>query len=278
MNLAYHIAMVEAGGPGSGCNPAAGKCGRPAGASSDEDVEKKLTSKPVTSSSYLDMEGANAATTRLVKLQDDGRGVFKTDEGKWNEVAAYEIAKAVGMGDLVPPTVMRTINGEEGSLQQFQEGSHRMKAGEVMSAPDLARAVAFDLMIGNLDRHGGNFLIGADGKLRLIDNGLAFSARSAVVAKDSHFLYMLASGKTFSGTKIKLTDLDNVPSPKSLAAAIERKIPEIKESVRKLEDENGDTLEAYAGAFAQQAVKELAPHDSWKEMGQRIGYIVDDEN
>ncbi|MDE2101643.1 MAG: polynucleotide kinase [Patescibacteria group bacterium] len=32
MNLSSHISMVEAGGPGSGCNPAAGKCGRPTGA------------------------------------------------------------------------------------------------------------------------------------------------------------------------------------------------------------------------------------------------------
>jgi hypothetical protein len=38
---------------------------------------------------------------------------------------------------------------------------------------DLARASAFDVLVGNTDRHSGNWMLGK-GKISLIDNGLAF--------------------------------------------------------------------------------------------------------
>jgi hypothetical protein len=39
----------------------------------------------------------------------------------------------------------------------------------------VARAAAFDYLVGDTDRHEGNWMVRADGKLVLIDNGLSFA-------------------------------------------------------------------------------------------------------
>ncbi len=60
-------------------------------------------------------------------------------------------------------------------------GEKEMYDGE----KDLARAAAFDFLIGHTDRHTGNWMV-KEGKLRLIDNGLAF----ATVPPKPHGNYM----------------------------------------------------------------------------------------
>ena len=83
-----------------------------------------------------------------------------------NQVVAYEIARLLGIRN-VPPTVLRTIDGTEGSLQLWIENA-RMEGDrrrEKLKFPDVERArrqVAdmdvFDALINNLDRTQGNFL------------------------------------------------------------------------------------------------------------------------
>jgi len=109
------------------------------------------------------------------------------------EVAAYEIAQLLGL-DRVPPVVLRTIDGDEGSLQLWMEGTRteasRLEAKE--APPEVASWVlqrrlmeAFDLLILNEDRHQGNVLADEQGKLWFIDHTRAFQRVPAVISSIS---------------------------------------------------------------------------------------------
>jgi len=170
---------------GGGLSPSGGGSATPGGESSSTS-ESSLRSGSVSSAQNMYSNSVNEVY--LVKFEDGTEGVFKagSDEplrlrksipdrkGYLREAAAYEVAKVVGMDDLVPPTVVREVNGKEGSLQLFCSGvpamAHR-PLGRYDGEVDSKRAAAFDFIMGNTDRHLGNWLVKGD-KLRLIDNGL----------------------------------------------------------------------------------------------------------
>jgi hypothetical protein len=97
-----------------------------------------------------------------------------------HEVGAYEIDKVLGL-DMVPPTILRSLEGEEGSLQLWVHGCETL--GTVRDrAPDspewrhqALRMRAFDYLIQNGDRNPGNVLVDARWELVLIDHTRAFS-------------------------------------------------------------------------------------------------------
>lgn len=159
---------------------------------------------------------------QLIRTEDGQRGVFKPSSGEkytgrdnygneWpvrqglpsttgtyakREVAASSIADVLGMGDLVPSTVFREVDGELGSVQayvsdanvagdQFNESKSPFDGEE-----DAARAATFDYLIGHMDRHLGNWLISSGDKLALIDNGLAFPVKYAPTDVAPNVLHM----------------------------------------------------------------------------------------
>lgn len=102
-----------------------------------------------------------------------------------NEVNSYRMAKALGgkYAELVPETVIREINGSIGSFQRQVDWSiSPVNYEETPSLKeDVRRAAIFDFVIGNLDRHGDNFLYGEPSEdsdsnhcIRLIDNAFSF--------------------------------------------------------------------------------------------------------
>jgi uncharacterized repeat protein (TIGR03843 family) len=108
-------------------------------------------------------------------LWDFRPGLFK------RELAAWHLSEALGWG-LVPPTVAREGPLGEGSLQLFvhadfeqhyftlrQEAAHRER---------LQQVCAFDLVANNADRKSGHCLLGPDGLVYAIDNGLCFHAEA----------------------------------------------------------------------------------------------------
>lgn len=127
----------------------------------------------------------------FVEFKDDGAGVFKPKSGETlkaegiergtfykRERAAYLVDRFFGFG-LVPPTVIREIDGDIGSVQQFIPTPHLFiydipfeERGKLRE--DLTALWFFDYIIWNSDRHAGNFLIKAD-KVYAIDNGCAFA-------------------------------------------------------------------------------------------------------
>jgi hypothetical protein len=149
-----------------------------------------LESAPVMSVYTLN-GGRNVS--RIVAFEDGTSAVFKPAWGEnpdmrvhikdryyAREAAASKLAHMLGLGHLVPATVVRVIptgggdSGDVGCLQRFVPNAQLgIRAGQGDSFQDVAMAGAFDYLIGNTDRHGGNWLVNG-GKLTLIDHGHCF--------------------------------------------------------------------------------------------------------
>jgi uncharacterized repeat protein (TIGR03843 family) len=129
--------------------------------------------------------------TFLVEATLDGvttLGVYKPQRGErplWDfprglyrrELAAWHLSEALGWG-LVPLTVPREGPYGEGSVQLFVKADfeqHYFTLREDARHHDrLRRICAFDLVANNADRKSGHCLLGEDGAVYAIDNGLCF--------------------------------------------------------------------------------------------------------
>ncbi len=116
------------------------------------------------------------------------QGVYKPVEGErplWDfpaglhkrEIAAFELSRTLGW-NLIPPTVNRDGPFGEGSVQlyvptDYDEHYFTLRE-EPAHHPWFQRLCAFDFIINSTDRKGGHILLGDDGRLYAIDNGLAF--------------------------------------------------------------------------------------------------------
>ena len=104
------------------------------------------------------------------------------------EVAAYELSRLLGI-DNVPPAVMRTLDGEQGSLQLWVEEAmgvrERLAQGidarhEKLWMFQKQNMQVFDNLIYNFDRNPGNMLIDSGGKLWFVDHTRAFKILPAL--------------------------------------------------------------------------------------------------
>lgn len=147
--------------------------------------------------------GINAV--ELVQLSNGLNAIWKPSSGESSkdlrelmepmfqarrERAAYLIDKHMGHHAGAPPTAYRALDGRVGCLQLYVPGKSASelgleklgKYGERVSVlnehvtAEAKRPIAlFDQVIGNLDRHGGNFLVvptGSSNALVPIDHGL----------------------------------------------------------------------------------------------------------
>jgi len=129
--------------------------------------------------------------TFLVELALDGTttlAVYKPERGErplWDfppglykrEVAAFLLSEALGWG-IVPLTVIRDGPYGEGSFQHFVHADfeqHFFTLVEDAAHHDhLRRICLFDLLANNADRKSGHCLLGPEGAVYAIDNGLTF--------------------------------------------------------------------------------------------------------
>ncbi len=109
---------------------------------------------------------------------DDAREGVPDDTFYKREAAASLVADILGFGDLVPQTTIRKVDGRIGSAQQYvpdaipaEETDDPRGYGSPQAS---ARAAVFDYIIGQMDRHSGNWLVTPDWKIVLIDNGFSF--------------------------------------------------------------------------------------------------------
>jgi uncharacterized repeat protein (TIGR03843 family) len=93
------------------------------------------------------------------------------------EVAAYLLSEALGWG-LVPPTLEREGPLGPGSLQAFISADFEQHYFTLRDDPArhdrLRQICAFDLVANNADRKSGHCLLGPDGGIYAVDNGLTF--------------------------------------------------------------------------------------------------------
>jgi hypothetical protein len=181
------------------------------------------------------------AGTRKLTLERDGvrvHAAFRTvDEGELAgaaarraefalfrdfygfEVAAYRLDRMLGLG-LVPPTVLRVVGGERGSVQLWIEGASTaaMALDQGLNRPprgayrEQLRMRVFDSLIYNFDRHYNNFLYDPEGRLWLIDHTRSFKRlpfvpdRDRIAACDRE-LYLALRNLDFDSLRRELGDV-----------------------------------------------------------------------
>ena len=148
--------------------------------------EELLLTAEVIDAAPVGKGGLKPARVYLRRGDQRVEAVFKSilparRQGFWEshqaEVAAYELDKLLGLG-MVPPTVVRQIEGKTGSLQLWVDGCREWKESAqepqaVEQNPSISRMKTFDNLIGNWDRQG-NILIDPNQNLILIDHSRAF--------------------------------------------------------------------------------------------------------
>lgn len=156
--------------------------------SKDNETEKRLATREVVDRRNL---GGGINVSEIIELKDDGKAVFKPKEGEHEfydykvgslykrERAAYLVSRFLDLG-LVPPTVIKEVDGRIGSAQEFVPGTmpfllpqKEFKKFLRNHNEELIKLWLFDYIIWNADRHGNNLLI-KDNKVIAIDNGLSF--------------------------------------------------------------------------------------------------------
>ena len=138
----------------------------------------------------------------VVKFKDGTKGIFKPKFGEQNslrwmltdkgddgflytrEVMAFNLDDQFLKWNIVPETVERTVNGKIGSLQKWITEKNVTVAHDVnrisvldtfRKTQDAEKMYLFDVLIGNADRHAGNYLINnSTFKGFAIDNGNSF--------------------------------------------------------------------------------------------------------
>jgi hypothetical protein len=173
----------------------------------DEALLDFLRTADVISMEEIGMGRSGAQKIRLEKDGQQANAVFRTVDKRESSVttltgkkyrnfrdsyrfecAAYELSRILGM-DNVPACVLRTIDGDEGSVQIWVENAMteggRVDAG--LPAPGGVRwfqqtqlMYLFDALVFNFDRNSGNVLIDEQGKIWFIDHTRSFSMEDEV--------------------------------------------------------------------------------------------------
>jgi uncharacterized repeat protein (TIGR03843 family) len=146
-------------------------------------------------------------------LWDFPPGLFR------REIAAYLLSETLGWG-LVPPTVPRAGPFGEGSIQLFVDADFEQHYFTLQPEPahhePLRRMCAFDLLANNADRKSGHCLLGRDGRIYGIDNGLTFH----VEPKLRTVIWDFGGEPVPASILADVTRLADEPLPDALAALL----------------------------------------------------------
>lgn len=117
----------------------------------------------------------------IYKPEAGERPLWDFPNGLWRrEVASFELSRLLGY-DVVPPTVARADAPlGPGSLQyfvtaRFEEHYFTIRE-DTRHLPRLRAICVLDIVSNNTDRKAGHCLLGTDGLVWAIDNGLSFHA------------------------------------------------------------------------------------------------------
>ena len=173
------------------------------------------------------------------------------------EVAAWKVATLVGMDDLVPAVVTRDVEGlGYGVAAEFHEGTEARKMRDVHGDypygdhKTIARAAAFDYVIGNEDRHAGNWLAKNErGKgITLIDHNLTFPEGPYYASNQNYVKRAHSLDENLS---------DEGLAPKDMAAPYLAAQKQIEETLKKLGLE-----ESVPGVIDR--IKKLSRESDWR--------------
>ncbi|HBW73824.1 MAG: hypothetical protein UX10_C0011G0009 [Candidatus Magasanikbacteria bacterium GW2011_GWA2_45_39] len=120
--------------------------------------------------------------------------------GHLREWLAGFVAKSCGVERVVPPTVIREVDGRVGSVQAWAKGELAVSVFDwehKAQSRDMETIAFLDYILDNADRHTSNFLIDNDGRLSAIDHGAILSLKQENGALRS-FPLRVVSGKPIS--------------------------------------------------------------------------------
>lgn len=125
--------------------------------------------------------GIHSENTFLVQMRDGSEWFYKVGVGEErDELFAYELA-ALLFGEVVPEVRLADLGKGIGSIMRKVDGVQAKRVDGLHAwmhtsdaiLHDLANMTILDFLIGNTDRHEGNWFLQHDGRIRAIDNGFA---------------------------------------------------------------------------------------------------------
>ena len=164
---------------------------------SDRDLREILATADIIDSKFI---GRGSTRPRLLELKRNGttqRGIYKSVEVEeaetvdryQHEMAAYRLDRALGL-DIVPVTVLRELDGQVGSVQEWVEGAIDQEAAQAYdltlfetdeAIEQMAKAAIFDALIGNHYRKPDDILCLIGGhRFYFVDHSKAFSSSSEI--------------------------------------------------------------------------------------------------
>jgi hypothetical protein len=188
----------------------------------------------------------------MIKKLGPGRVQHHFRDHHANEVAAYELSKLLGL-DAVPPTVARSIDRRDGSLQLWIENAETEASFRERPHPpqeqarhrlQLQQMQVFDNLIHNIDRNLGNYLSDARGRVWYVDHTRSFMrvgelpAAEVVVGVDQGFFDRL---RTVTDASLTQALEDHLPAPE-VRTLLERRRALVSLLERRLEAHPGEVL------------------------------------
>ena len=163
-------------------------------------VKVKELSTGVTNSRRASLVDGTIEHDAHVQSIDEAKSVFQGDRGtemnfrdtwKYN-VAAYRLARILGIGDMVPPSIERSVSGNSSAVTWWIDNSMMEvdRRKKHMEAPDMDAwnremyvVRVFDQLIYNTDRNLQNLLIDPNFHIWMIDHTRAFRMQTTLKEK-----------------------------------------------------------------------------------------------
>lgn len=215
-----------------------------------EVAEQQLRDPEATIVARRRLQGSNHV--ELVTLSNGATAVWKPERFRsktifrenipsgqigQREEAAYLVDKGLGHLARVPPSIYRDMDGLKGSLTLFVPGTRSMttidsdERADEMSPEDYRRVAIYDHTIGNVDRHGQNWLLCDEGRPIPIDHNLCMPKKNGFQGWN-HFNFVRkqtlnesekARLQGLKGASPKLYDrLEELVGKKAVNAMVER--------------------------------------------------------
>jgi hypothetical protein len=167
-------------------------------------VSRKVLESGTTASERATLSDGRITHDAHLQFIDIFKPVFRGREGtveknfrdsyKFN-IAAYRLAKMLGIGEMVPMSVEREIDGKFGSVTwwldniwvtEAERRDKQIKPPATQEWSDQLNVVrVFDQLIYNTDRNQGNLLITPEWKLYMIDHTRAFRTAKTLLKPES---------------------------------------------------------------------------------------------
>lgn len=167
-------------------------------------VTRETLAAGTTKTSKVVLDNGSIRHEAHLQCLDMYKPVFRGREGtveknfrdtyKFN-IAAYRLGKLLGIGEMIPPSVEREIDGKACSLTWWvddvwlTEADRRDKQIKPPATQNwvdqLNKVRVFDQLIYNTDRNQGNLLITKDWRLYMIDHTRAFRVQRTLLKPDA---------------------------------------------------------------------------------------------